>query len=54
MVSKETQHENKMNQVTFEDVDLTEEEQVFIKSIIKNKTDLKQIMTSYKSLNQNI
>ena len=35
MVSKETQHENKMNQITFEDVDLTEEEQVFIKASLR-------------------
>ena len=34
MVDSETQHENRRNSISFNDVDLKEEEQVFIKEIV--------------------
>ena len=49
MVDSETQHENRRNSISFNDVDLKEEEQVFIKEIVQNKSKLNKLMAYYKA-----
>ena len=48
MVDKESQHQNIRNSITFNDADLKEEEQVFIKEIVQDKSNLNKMMIYYK------
>ena len=44
MVDTESQHENRGNSITLYEADLEEEEQVFIKEIVQNKSKLNEMM----------